>query len=75
MALLKSFLLEDIRKNFFLERVVRHCKRTAWGSGGVPMTGGTEETCGCVTEGQGLVVGLSRSGQWMDLIILKVFPA
>lgn len=56
-ALLESFLLEDIRKNFFLERVVRHWKRAAWGSGGVPMPGGTGETCGCGTEGQGLVVG------------------
>lgn len=26
MALLESFLLEDIRKNFFLERVLRHWK-------------------------------------------------
>lgn len=30
--------------------------------------------CGHGTNGHGLVMGLAESGQWLDLVILKVFP-
>lgn len=36
------------------------------------MPGGTEETWGCGTKGHGLVMVLSRSGRWLDLMTSKV---
>lgn len=41
--------------------------------GGVPIPGGIWETHECGTEGRGLVMGLCRSGWWLDLVTLKVF--
>lgn len=35
--------------------------------------GSIEETCGCGTEGPGLVTGIGRSDWWLNLMILKVF--
>lgn len=44
----------------------------ALGNGGVLIPGGIQEICGCGTKGHGLVMVLSRSGRWLDLMTSKV---
>lgn len=39
------------------------------------MPGGIKETCGHGTKGHGLVLGLSRSSWWWNLMILKAFSS
>lgn len=55
-----------IRRSFFTEGA-------AQGSGRVPIPGGVSEMCGCGTKKYGLVMKLSRSRWWLDMVIFKVF--
>lgn len=50
---------------------LRH--KMALGHGEVSIPGGTYETSESGTQGHGLVMGLCRSGWWLDLKILKIF--
>ena len=47
--------------------------RAAQGGGGVTVSGGAQEPCGCGTEGRGLV-SMVGMGQWLDMMILVVIP-
>ena len=46
--------------------------QAAQGSGGVPVPGDVEKTCGCGTSGY-VLVGVVVLGGWLDLMILEVF--
>ena len=64
--------------DWILGRISSHrgCSRTGMGCSrqcGVPILGGIQEMCGHSTKRHHLVMGLSRSGWWLDLMILKVF--
>lgn len=52
----------NLRKNFFMETVVRYWKKLTKGNGGVSVTSGIEEVCGCGVQGYGLAVALYRPG-------------
>ena len=52
--------------------VTNRLDQAAWGSGGVPIPGGVQKTCGCGTSGHDLA-GVVVLGWLLDLVILEVF--
>jgi len=62
----------DIRKKFLYRKSCEALEQAAQGSGGVIVPGGVQKACKYGTSGHGLV-GMVVMGQWLNLMILKVF--